>query len=235
MGIIFCGTYLPHVKEEEVYFSLHHVTKWVEAKALYATIEKAVVEFIFEDIFTRFGKSNPYHPQENGQVESTNKVLEAILTKTIQLHHRNWADKLLEALWAYCITWRNVTGQTPYELVYGKHVLLSIEFQVKTFRTTTQLGMNLNEAQEQRLMQLNELDEIRQDAFHRTMLVQDQRDRWNDKFIKKNIFHPGDWALLYDNMFNHFKGKFSTRWLGPYEVDEVFENGSMRIKNIDGS
>jgi len=43
-------------------------------------------------------------------------------------------------------------------------VLLTIEFQVKKIQTMTQFGMNLSEAQEQRLLQLNELDEIRQDA-----------------------------------------------------------------------
>ena len=48
----------------------------------------------------RHCKSSPYHPQANGQVESTNKVLEAILTKTIHLHHKDWVDRLREALWA---------------------------------------------------------------------------------------------------------------------------------------
>ena len=77
-----------------------------------------MVEFIYEEIFTRFGvpreiitnqdsqftsklmkelttkysirhcKSSPYDPQDNGRVESTNKVWEAILTKSIQLHHK---------------------------------------------------------------------------------------------------------------------------------------------------
>ena len=37
----------------------------------------------------RHCKSSPYHPQANGQVESTNKLLEAILTKTIHLHHKD--------------------------------------------------------------------------------------------------------------------------------------------------
>lgn len=148
----------------------------MEAKALYAATENVVVDFLFKDIFTRFGvpkeiftdqgtqftsmlvkaltekyqvkhhKLNPYHPQANGQLESMNKVLESILTKTIQLHHKDWVKKLPEALWAYWITWRNVIGHTPYELVYGKQVLLPTKFQVKTFRTATQLGMNLNEA-----------------------------------------------------------------------------------------
>jgi transposase InsO family protein len=110
-------------------------------------------------------KSSPYHPQANGQVESTNKVLEAILTKTVQLHQWDWDDRLPEALWAYRTTWRNTTGNTPYELVYGKQVLIPIEFQVRTFLISTELGSNLDETWKQRALQLNELDEIRQDAI----------------------------------------------------------------------
>ena len=155
---------------------MDYATKLVEAKSFFRAIEKSVVEFIYEEIFTQFGvpreividqgsqftsklmkenttkygirhcKSSPYHPQANGQVESTNKVLEAILTKTIHLHHKDWVDRLPEALSAYRITWRNTTGHIPYELVYGKQVLLPIDFQVKTFRMVAQLGMNLDEA-----------------------------------------------------------------------------------------
>ena len=76
------------------------------------------------------------------------------------------ADRLPEALWAYRITWRNTTGHTPYELIYGKQVLLPIEFQVKTFRMAAQLGMNLEEAQRQRILQINELDEISKMLFN---------------------------------------------------------------------
>ena len=100
--------------------------------------------------------------------------MEAILTKTIQLHHKDWAERLPEALWAYRITWRNITGHTPYELLYGKQVLLPIEFQVNTFRMAVQLGMDLKEAQKQQILQINELDQIRKDALQRTMLMQIQ-------------------------------------------------------------
>ncbi|CAF2169794.1 unnamed protein product, partial [Rotaria magnacalcarata] len=64
-------------------------------------------------------KSNPYHPQANGQVESTNKVLEAIFTKIVHLYRKDWEKNLSEALWAYQTTWRNKIGHTPYELSYG--------------------------------------------------------------------------------------------------------------------
>jgi hypothetical protein len=180
-------------------------------------------------------KSSPYHPQANGQVESTNKVLEAILTKTIHLHHKDWADRLPEALWAYRTTWRNTTGHTPYELVFGKQILLPIEFQIHTFRLAAELGLDLSEAQKHRVMQLNELGEMRQDALQRTILVQSQRSKWHDKYIKKKHFQPGDWALLFDSKYKTFKGKLTTRWLGPYEVETVFDNGSVKIKTIDDS
>ena len=80
------------------------------------------------------------------------------------MHWKYWAERLPKALWEYKTTWRNSTGHTPYELVYGKQVLLPIEFQVKTYRIAVQLGLDLSEAQQQRLLQLNELDEFQRDV-----------------------------------------------------------------------
>jgi len=87
-----------------------------------------------------------------------------------------------------------------------------------------QLGLDLSEAQKHRLEQLNELDEIRQDVVQRTSLVQQQRDKWHDKYIKEKKFQEEDWALLFDSKFKDFQGKFQTHWLGTYEIEEVFNN-----------
>ena len=100
-------------KKKYILVCTNYVTKWVEAKALPAASEQSVVDFLFNDIFTRFGvpreivtdqgtqftshlvkditeqyqikhrKSTPYHPEANGKVESTNKVIESILTKIV--------------------------------------------------------------------------------------------------------------------------------------------------------
>ena len=51
--------------------------------------------------------------------------------------------------------------------------------------------------------------------------------------IKKKELQVGDWALLFDSKFKDFKGKFTTHWLGPYEIQEVFDNGFVGIKTID--
>ena len=73
-----------------------------------------------------------------------------------------------------------------------------------------QLGLDLTEAQKQRLEQINELDEIRHDAVQKTNLAQQQRTRLHDKYIKEKKFKEGDWALLFDSKFNDFQGKFQT-------------------------
>jgi len=56
--------------------------------------------------------------------------------------------------------------------------------------------------------------------------------KWHDKFIIKNKFKQGDWALLFDSKFKKFKGNLTTCWLGPYEIEIVFENGSVKINTI---
>ena len=63
-------------------------------------------------------------------------------------------------------------------------------------------------------------------------MVQQQRIKWHDKFIKKKEFQVGDWDLLFDSKFKDLKGKFTIPWFGPYEIQEVFDNGSVRIKKI---
>jgi hypothetical protein len=55
------------------------------------------------------------------------------------------------------------------------------------------------------------------------------------KHIKKKSFQKGDWALLYDSRFQDFPGKLQTRWLGPYEINEVHDNGTVTLITIDGS
>ena len=65
--------------------------------------------------------------------------------------------------------------------------------------------------------------------------MENQRNKWHDKFIKQNQFKTRDWVLLFDSRYKKFKGKLTTRWMGPYEIVTSFDNGSVEIKTIDDS
>ena len=157
-------------------------------------------------------------------MERTNKIIEAILTKTVKENRKDWSHRLPEALWAYITTWRNTTGFSPYELVYGNSFVFPIEFEIKTLRTALAVNLDLTDAQTAKLQHLNELDEKRLDVIHQKTMIQQQRSKWHDKTFKHKQFQKGNWALLYDSRFKEFQGKLRTRWLGPYEVDNVFSN-----------
>ena len=109
----------------------------------------------------KYRNSTPYHPQANGQVEVTKRALENILTKVVNNNRKEWAERLVEATWAYNTTWKTTTRFTPYELVYGKMAFLSIEFEYNTLRMATQLNLDLSHAQKERSFHLNGLNEFR--------------------------------------------------------------------------
>eukprot|EP00253_Pinus_taeda_P007082 PITA_07082 len=118
------------------------------------------------------------------KVEVTNKALEEILTKVVSSNRKYLADLLVEATWASNITWKITTGFTPCELVYGKKALLSIEFEYNTLRLVAQLDLDLIHAQQERLLQLNGLDEQRMQALLHSEVVQLQRKIWHDQHLK---------------------------------------------------
>ena len=99
-------------------------------------------------------------------------------------NRKDWSYRLPEALWAYRTTWRNTTGFSPYELVYGKSVVFPVELEIKTLRTALAVNLDLTDAQTARLQQLNELEEKRLDAIQQTTIIQQQRLQWHDKNIK---------------------------------------------------
>ena len=58
--------------------------------------------------------STAYHPQTNGQVETSNKQLKDILKKTVVKRGKDWSKRLDDALWAYRMAHKTPIGMTPY-------------------------------------------------------------------------------------------------------------------------
>lgn len=133
---------------------------------------------------------------------------------TIEFHKRDWESHLKEALWVYRTTWKTTTCFTPFEVVYWKAAIIPVEFEHKILRTTLELNTDLNEAQRERVMQLNELNEYKKYVLHNTKIIQRKLKKWHAKFIKDKQFYVGDSTLLYDSHYHQNPRKIQTKWLG---------------------
>lgn len=101
----------------------------------------AMMEAFMQKFRMTHRKSTSYHPQAIGQVEVTNRELENILIKTISLRKSDWSERLDEVVWAYNTTWKTSMGFFPYELVYGKTLVIPIEFEFQKLRMTLEVGI----------------------------------------------------------------------------------------------
>lgn len=104
-------------------------------------------------------KGTPYYPRANGMVEELNKILESALTKVCNSQWNDWDVHVLAVLWAYRTTCKNLTGKTPFKLVYGVEAMMPMEYIVPSMRIAALLGMVYRGSLEERLAQLAKLEE----------------------------------------------------------------------------
>ena len=238
-----------------------YLTKWAEARASTKNDARTTAKFLYENIFVRFGlpieivsdqgthfinavigellneflvthrRSAPYHPQANGQAESTNKILCTALTKIVDGNKSHWEMKLPSVLWAYRTAYKTAVGSTPFELVYGLNAVLPIEFLVPTLRVAAELHWD-GHAMSNRLSELQHLDERRLTAVHAMYVEKRRRKAWHDKNLRLQEFKEGDLVLLYTLKKN--KRKLTPRGLGPYVINTITNGGAVRLETLDG-
>jgi transposase InsO family protein len=58
-----------------------------------------------------------YHPETNGQEETSNRQLKSILNKTVEKGGKDWSKKLDGALWEYRTTHNTPIGILVYDTI----------------------------------------------------------------------------------------------------------------------
>ena len=76
-----------------------------------------------------------------------------------------------------------------------------------------------------RFLDINELEELRNDAYFNSKIAKDGLKKWHDQLIARKNFKQGDQVLLYDSKLHLFPSKLKSRWTGPFIIHQVHANG----------
>ncbi|KAL0434465.1 UNVERIFIED_CONTAM: hypothetical protein Slati_2780800 [Sesamum latifolium] len=171
--------------------AIDYFTKWIKAEPLARITEGEVMKFIWKNIVCRFGIPREIisdngrqfqgrriqewcqglrikqrftivaHPQSNGQVEVTNRILVQGIKRRLERVGENWTEEITSVLWAYRTTPRGSTEKSPFSLVYGTEAIIPAELGMPSHRI-----MNFSENNRDLLREnLDLIEELREKAF----------------------------------------------------------------------
>ncbi|GKD69752.1 reverse transcriptase domain-containing protein [Tanacetum coccineum] len=175
-----------------------------------------------------------YHPQTSRKVEVSNHGLKRILERTVGENRVSWSDKLDDALWAFRIAYKTPIRCTPYKLVFGKACHLPIELEHKAYWALKHAKFDLSTAGDQWKVQLNELNELHDQAYENSLIYKEKTKRIHDSKIKNRVFNVDDQVILFNSRLNIFSGKLKSCWSGSFTIAHVYPYGTVELSQTDG-
>uniref|UniRef100_A0A3B3HLU8 Gypsy retrotransposon integrase-like protein 1 n=1 Tax=Oryzias latipes TaxID=8090 RepID=A0A3B3HLU8_ORYLA len=151
-------------------------------------------------------RTSPYHPRGN-PVERFNRTLLSMLGTLTNEQKTHWCDYVKTLAHAYNCTKNEVTGFSPYELMFGRQprlpVDLAFNLPVKEAQTPThsQYVRNLKAR----------LEESYQSAFANAVKVAKRNKQHFDKRVRESTLAVGD-RVLVRNLRLRSKHKLADKW-----------------------
>nr|GEW30390.1 reverse transcriptase domain-containing protein [Tanacetum cinerariifolium] len=213
-GIDFTGPFPSSRGNKYIVVAVDYLSKWVEAKALYTNDARVVVKFL-KSLFARFGTPR------------------AIISDHGTHFFNDQFAKFDDALWEFRTAFKTPIGCTPYKLVCRKSCHLPIELEHKAYWALKHANFDLKTAGDHRKLQLNELNELRDQAYENSLIYKERTKKLHDSKIKNRIFNVGDQVLLLKSHLKIFLGKLKTRWSGPFTITQVFPYGTVELSQPD--
>lgn len=246
-----------------VMVAIDYMTKWAEAKALKNITQDDAIRFVKEQVITRFGipvvlisdngtqfvgakftkflsdhgikhkKASVCHPQSNGQVEVTNRIIVRGLEKRLTTSKKKWPHELPNVLWAYRTSARTSTGESPFKLAFGTEALAPIEIGSSSYR-----AINFEEEPNAQGLRTNLdlLDETREAAVEKMAAYKEKTKEFFGKRARIKTYIEGDLVNRATEASDpRHTGKLMPKWEGPYKIIQVLRPGSYKLARLDGT
>nr|GEV93808.1 DNA-directed DNA polymerase [Tanacetum cinerariifolium] len=232
-GIDFMGPFQSSRGNKYIRMAVDYLSKWVEAKALPTNDARVFCKFL-KSLFARFGSPRAIISDRSTYFcndQFSKVMLKYGVTHRLFIAYHPQTSGQVEA---FRTAYKTPIGCTPYKLVYGKACHLPIKLERKAYWALKQANFDLTVAGDHRKIQLNELNEIRDQAYENSLIYKEKTKKIHDSKIKNRIFNIGDRVILFNSRLKIFSGKLKTRWSGPFTIAKFFPYGTVELSQANG-
>nr|GEV87290.1 hypothetical protein [Tanacetum cinerariifolium] len=204
-GIDFIGPFSSLRGNKYILVAVDYLSKWVKANALPTNDPRVVYKFL-KSLFAIFGTPLVITVRTSGMTSSQRSSLSTV-SLTV------WLPRIFLKL----------VGGGSIKPWFKKNL-------------TKDNGREpcLLTASDHRKVQLNELNELRDQAYENSLIYKKKTKRLHNAKIKDRVFNIGDRVLLFNSRLKIFSGKLKTRWSGPLTITHVFPYGTTELSQTDG-
>jgi hypothetical protein len=113
------------------------------------------------------------------------------------------------------------------------HLLVKLEH--RAYWAIKKFNFDMKQVGDKRKLQLNELEELRHDAYENAKLYKERTKAYHDKQLVRKEFQVGQKELIYNSRLRLFPGKLKSRWSGPRTITKVFPYGALEAYNPESN